>query len=158
MIIISDNSALSALAEIGLLDLLPALFGEIVIPEAVRRECEHEGAPQVLRDWIAREPAWVRIVADPTDFLLETGSLGPGEAAAISLAWKHRGRSRLILDEKRGRRVAEALGLPRTGVLGILGDAAQLGLVDFEEAVARLRAVGFHLAEAVIDAVPKRLI
>jgi len=39
VIVISDNSALSALAETDLLGLLPRLFGEVVIPEAVRREC-----------------------------------------------------------------------------------------------------------------------
>lgn len=157
MIIISDNSALSALAEIGLLDLLPALFGEVVIPKAVRLECEHERAPQALRNWIAGKPAWIRVVADPTELLLETASLGPGEAAAISLAWAHRQDCRLILDEKRGRRVAGALGLQMTGVLGLLGDAASVGLVDFEEAVNRLRTVDFRMAEAVIEAVRQRL-
>jgi predicted nucleic acid-binding protein len=157
VIIISDNSALSALSEIGLLDLLPAVFGEVVIPEAVRKECEHERAPQVLRKWIALQPGWVRIVADPAELLVETANLGPGEAAAISLAWEHRRDCRLILDEKRGRRVAEALGLQMTGVLGIIGEAACLGLVDFEEAVKRLRAADFRMAEAVIEAVRKRL-
>ena len=48
VIIISDNSALSALAEIGYVDLLPGLFGRITIPEAVQRECSHPGAPALL--------------------------------------------------------------------------------------------------------------
>jgi predicted nucleic acid-binding protein len=38
VIVISDNSALSALAETGLLELLPRLLGEVSIPDAVRRE------------------------------------------------------------------------------------------------------------------------
>lgn len=38
MTVICDNSALSALAEVELLDLLPRLFGFVIIPEAVRRE------------------------------------------------------------------------------------------------------------------------
>lgn len=157
MIIISDNSALSALAEIGLLELLPSLFGEVTIPEAVRRECEHEGAPQALRDWIASPPAWVRLSADPETVLQETANLGPGEASAISLAWQQRWNSRLILDEKRGRRVAGALGLQMTGVMGIIGEAAKRGFVDFEDAVSRLESVGFHLSEAVVEAVRRRL-
>jgi predicted nucleic acid-binding protein len=35
MIVISDNSPLSALAEAGLIDLLPKLYHEVVIPAAV---------------------------------------------------------------------------------------------------------------------------
>lgn len=38
MIVVSDNSALSALAEAGLAHLLPRLFGTVVIPEAVYQE------------------------------------------------------------------------------------------------------------------------
>jgi hypothetical protein len=45
VIVISDNSALSALAEAGLTDLLPRLFGTVVIPEAVHRESSHPRAP-----------------------------------------------------------------------------------------------------------------
>lgn len=157
MIIISDNSALSALAEIGLLELLPSLFGEVTIPEAVRRECEHEGAPQALRDWIAGTPEWIWISTDPETFLPETANLGPGEASAISLAWEHRWDSRLILDEKRGRRVAGALGLQMTGVLGVIGEAAKQGLVDFDDAVSRLESVGFNMSDAVVEAVRSRL-
>ncbi len=157
MIVISDNSALSALAEIGLLELLPSLFGEVTIPDAVRRECEHEGAPQALRDWIAGTPEWVRISTDPETFLPETANLGPGEASAISLAWEHRRNSLLILDEKRGRRVAGALGLRMTGVLGIIGEAAKQGLVGFDDAVSRLESVDFHMSDAVVEAVRRRL-
>lgn len=157
MIIISDNSALSALAEIGLLELLRSLFGEVTIPEAVRRECEDAGAPQALRDWIAGMPEWIRISKDPETILPETANLGPGEASSISLGWEHRCNSCLILDEKRGRRVAGALGLQMTGVLGIIGEAAKQGLVDFDDAVSRLESVGFHMSDAVVEAVRMRL-
>ena len=157
MIIISDNSALSALAEIGLMGLLPSLFGEVMIPEAVRLECEHEGAPLTLRDWIADPPDWLHIAADPETFLPETTNLGRGEASAISLAWECGMNSCLILDEKRGRRVAEALGLRMTGVLGLIGDAARQGLVDFDDAVNQLKSVDFRISDAVIDAVRRRL-
>jgi len=53
MIIVSDNSALSALAEINLLSLLPTLFGEVAITESVQRECQNCSAPEALRLWIA---------------------------------------------------------------------------------------------------------
>lgn len=155
--VISDNSALSALAESELLHLLPRLFGEVFIPEAVRWECEHPNAPTLLRGWIANPPGWVRIISDPECLLPETHGLGPGEAAAITLAWTNRTTSKLILDEKRGRCVAQALGLPMTGVLGIIGTAAMLGWVEFEDAVLRLEEIGFHMSDDVIAAVRQRL-
>ncbi len=157
MIVISDNSALSALAEADLLGLLPRLFGIVIIPEAVRGECAHPRAPQPLRDWIRQPPDWLQIVPNPAEFLMETQGLGPGEAAAITLACKNRKSSRLILDEKRGRRVAEALGLPKIGVIGIIGEAAELGWLDFEETIERIQQTGFHMSETVIEAVRRNL-
>ena len=99
MIIISDNSALSALAETHLLSLLPTLFGEVSITESVQQECQNGGAPEALRLWIANPPAWIHIAADPAILLPETANLGAGEASAISLAWEHRQDCLLILDE-----------------------------------------------------------
>ena len=98
-------------------------------------------------------PAWIHIAAIPVVLLPGTANLGAGEASTITLAWEHRQDCFLILDEKRGRRVAAALGLPKTGVLAILADAANQGLVDFEEVVGRLAAVGFHMSESVISQV-----
>ena len=56
-------------------------------------------------------PDWISIVPDASSYLAETGALDAGEASAITLAWQLRDSSLLILDEKRGRKVATALGL-----------------------------------------------
>jgi len=157
MIVICDNSAFSALAEAELLDLLPQLFGFVMIPEAVRRECAHPNAPKSLRDWINEEPRWLQVAPDPVTLLIETRGLGSGEAAAISLAWECGNTSILILDEKRGRRVAQMLGLSLIGVIGIIGEAALRGWLDFDEAVTRIQGCGFHVSEAVIEAVRRKL-
>lgn len=158
MLIISDNSALSALAETGLMDLLPALFGRIVITGSVLSECSAQGPPPELRSWISRPPDWLSIVPDPVVLLDETACLDSGEAASITLAWGNRPESFLILDERRGRRVAQALGLPMAGVMAIIADAANLGLVDFEDALQRLLSVGFQVSDEVIAAVRRRLV
>ncbi len=157
MIVVSDNSALSALAEAGLIDFLPRLFGTVVVPEAVYRETLHPGAPGLLREWGKLPPKWLKVVPNPPTLLAETEGLGPGEAAAITLAWENRTASMLILDEKRCRRVAEALGLPKTGVLGIIGEAAGRGLLDFDEAIERIVKTGFRIHQPLIDVVRSRL-
>lgn len=104
MIVISDNSALSCLAEMGELDLLSRLFGKVVVTESIRREASHANAPEALRSLFANLPEWISVMGDEVPFLEETGALDAGEASAVTLAWRHRSTSLLILDEKRGRR------------------------------------------------------
>ena|ERR1035437_8432739 len=151
MLVISDNSALSALAEMELIEVLPRVVGPVTVPASVARESLHPGALEALRAWIALPPAWLTVMPDTVELLEETNVLGAGEAAAITLAWHHRGSSQLILDEKRGRTVAKALGLPVTGLLAILVQAAIAGAVDFEDALARLLATGFRLSPALAE-------
>jgi predicted nucleic acid-binding protein len=96
-------------------------------------------------------PDWVSVIPDQTPYLEETAALDAGEASAITLAWQHRASSLLILDEKRGRRVASALGLEITGTAGLLMDAASEGLIDFEDAFQRLAATGFRLSDRILE-------
>ena len=54
--------------------------------------------------------------------------LDPGEAEAIALAETYPD-ARLLIDEKKGRRVARALGLRQTGTAGVLLVAKKAGLI-----------------------------
>jgi predicted nucleic acid-binding protein len=156
MIVIADNSPLSALAEIGEVELLKRLYGRIVIPESVAIEAAHSRAPVALREWIATRPMWLELVSDPGDLLPETATLGAGEAAAISLAWNHRSSALLILDDLAARRLAVAMGLQITGVGGILVAAARLGFLDFEETLEKLQQTSFRLGDSIVEELRRR--
>lgn len=156
MIIISDTSALSCLAELGELDLLHQLYGTVTITATVQREALQAGAPAALQQFVATPQAWLMIVADVQPYLQETSALDPGEASAITLAWHHRDSSLLIMDEKRGRRVSAALGLRITGAAGVLTDAAAAGLIDFEAAFQRLADTKFRLAAPLVEVLRQR--
>jgi predicted nucleic acid-binding protein len=151
VIVISDNSVLSCLAEIGELDVLRRLYGKVHVTETVRCEAVHPSAPESLRNLILSRPDWISVVSEVGMYLEETGSLDPGEASSITLAWEHRDSSLLILDERRGRRVASALGLRITGTAGLLTDAAFAGLVDFDDVFARLSQTGFRLSPQIVE-------
>lgn len=151
MWVLCDNSSLSALAELDLMEVLYRILGPIAIPASVAAESGHRGAPEALREWIAHPPHWLTLLPDPIECLEETLVLGAGEAAAITLAWLHRESSYLVLDEKRGRTIAKSLGLRVTGLLAILTQAAICGLLDFEEVLARLTATGFRLTPSLIE-------
>jgi predicted nucleic acid-binding protein len=156
VIIVSDNSALSCLAELGELELLHRLFGTVTITATVHQEARHPRAPEALRRFFDHPPAWLVILPDVRPFLEETLALDPGEASSITLAWQHRTSSLLILDEKRGRKVSQALGLRITGAAGLLCDAARAGLIDFDDVFRRLAQTSFRLGAAVVETLRQR--
>lgn len=151
MIVVSDNSVLSCLAKIGELDLLRKLYGKITVTESIRAEASHASAPEDLGKLFSTLPEWISVVADPSPLLEEMEGLDQGEASAITLTWQNRSTSLLILDEKRGRKVATALGLRITGTAGLLTDAAEAGLIDFEEVFLRLSRTDFRLSPQVVE-------
>jgi predicted nucleic acid-binding protein len=157
VIVISDNSPLSALAEIGMLDLLEAVFGEVVIPASVAREACHPGAPRELRDWMSNLPPWVSIVADPSHILPEAQVLGAGEAAAITLASGNRQESLVILADLLARETCASLALTVIGTAGVLLEAANAGLIEFHDAMARLQETSFRLSPRIIAALERKL-
>ena len=53
MIVVFDTSPLLYLCLIDLLKLLPELYGQIVIPEAVEAEIVAPGAPAAFRAWVS---------------------------------------------------------------------------------------------------------
>lgn len=150
MTVIADNSPLSALAEIGLHNVLHELFGIVTVPETVASESTHLRAPEALRSFMQKPPAWIHKVPDPT-LLPETIALDPGESAAISLAWNCLPDVLLIVDDLAARHLSAALGIRHTGTAGLLLTAAQRGLVDFELAITKLQATRFRLASRIVD-------
>lgn len=112
MIVVSDTSPLTALLTIGAAEILPRLFGEVVIPEAVRDELlrNHPTLPDWIRVAAVKNPSAARRLARWVDL---------GEAEAIELA-KELHADRLLIDERKGRRLATAEGVPIIGLLGVV--------------------------------------
>jgi predicted nucleic acid-binding protein len=61
MIVVSDTSPINYLLLIDRIDLLPRLFEQIIIPEAVCDEMFAPAAPQILQQWIATPPPWLTV-------------------------------------------------------------------------------------------------
>ena len=96
MIIVSDTSSISNLLQIGLIDILHVLYGEITITSAVRRELYHlpDQEKQIEQmDWIkVKTPQDQGMIVQ----LLEEVDLG--EAESIVLAMEEQAKY-LIIDE-----------------------------------------------------------
>jgi len=153
MLVVADSSPLNILVRTGLEGVLPALFGAVVIPPEVRTELAQPGTPEAVRAFIAQPPAWlaVRVAAS---YQIYQG-LGAGESAAIALAAEVRADA-LLIDEKKGRRVAVDRGLRVIGTLGALELGAQRGIIDLPTAAERLRQTDFRIDPRLIEAAIQR--
>jgi predicted nucleic acid-binding protein len=136
---VSDTSPLLALYQIGRLDLMPDLFGEVVVPPAVARELEPS---------IPTLPSWIRVVQAP---LLSSiaSHRGAGERDAIALA-VHLSADYIIVDDRQGRRIPRSLGLNVIGSLGLLVRARRRGLTDaVRPEMDAMIASGLYASEAL---------
>jgi hypothetical protein len=153
MPVVSNTSPLLNLAIIGQLSLLQRQFGKITIPPAVLRELRlKEDLPgsQAVRESL--EAGWLQVekIKELTLAQVLRRDLDEGESEAIALALQIEAE-RVLLDEREGRRMAKAVGLNVTGVLGILLRAQREGtLSSLRKVMDELREkAGFRIAAAL---------
>jgi predicted nucleic acid-binding protein len=143
MIVVSDTTAITSLLQINQCDLLAKLYGEVVIPAAVRDEllAAHPSLPEFLS---------VRTVRQQADVQLLRADIDIGEAEAIVLA-KELAADLLLVDETEGRRVALLEGVNIIGLLGVLVQAKRKGLLfSVRDTTAKLESVAeFRVADDV---------
>jgi predicted nucleic acid-binding protein len=127
--IVCNAGPLISLARIGRLDLLPSLFGEIIVPPAVHREVTSDDS--LPGAGVLAQADWLKIaeVKDRRSVERLLSSLDAGEAEVLILARQL--ETTAAMDERRGRYLAAELGVPHTGTVGILLAAKQAGLVPF---------------------------
>lgn len=140
---------------IDLIDLLPELYGRVVIPQAVREELAAPEAPAIVQTWITQPPDWLEIQTFSGQIDSELSQLDPGECEAIALA-EQLGASLILLDERVARQMALSRGLEIIGLLGILGVAANRNLVNFASAIERLQETNFYVSPRLIQSLLKR--
>ena len=124
-----DTTILLYLGRIGQIRLLPALFDSVWVPETVCLELDM--GRLLRRDTVdPRDLPWAALASVSQALIdaLPPSRLGPGEMAVIAFASAHPGCV-AGLDDMHARRVAEALGLPVAGTLGLLVRAKRAGLV-----------------------------
>ena len=145
--LVCDTTILLYLGRIGQIDLLPALFAPVYVPEQVTLELD---MGRLLRPNIInpRSFAWADLVSVSQVLIdsLPPNRLGTGERAVIAYAQAHQGDV-AGLDDLRARQVAEGIGLKVTGMLGILLHAKESGLIPaVKPLVDDVTAQGFRLS------------
>jgi predicted nucleic acid-binding protein len=152
---VSDTSPLNYLVLIDQINLLPQLYGRVLIPESVLDELSAIGTPQLVRNWATNLPDWIEVSpATPTDDGGLT-RLHAGERDAILLASSVHADA-VLLDERRGRQEAENRGLKVIGTLGVLVDAHDRGLIDLRATIDALQQTSFHASPKLLASIVDR--
>ncbi|HEV3038353.1 MAG TPA: DUF3368 domain-containing protein [Candidatus Angelobacter sp.] len=152
MIVVADTSPLNYLVLLGEADTLPAIYGRVLIPNAVLTELRNPNAPAAVLAWSTSPPTWLEIHKIQKLDLSLPAELGTGEREAISLALAVHS-DLLLIDELAGREQAEARNLQVAGTLAVLLRAGIMGLLDFPQALEKLQRLGFRVSQDIIAAV-----
>jgi predicted nucleic acid-binding protein len=121
------------------------LFSEVLVPPAVLREI---AAGSAIPRWILERP-----LSQPIGPQILGASLGPGESEAVALALEVKS-GWIILDERPARRVAQGLGLPVIGTLGIFLAGKRRGLLAVvRPTLDALAERGFRIAPKLYERV-----
>ncbi len=104
-------------------------IGKIIIPQAVFDEIVLAGAGKPGASEV-REISWIEIRRTTNQLAVRSLQLelDAGDAEAMALAAELKA-DLLLLDERKGRVGAERLGLRFVGLLGVLAEAKQRGLI-----------------------------
>ena len=106
--------------------------------------------PRFFSKYLFHPPAWI-VVKSPHSRLASTVALDGGEADALSLT-KELGITDILIDERRGRKIAQREGLIPLPTLAVLKRAAMQGLLELPTALAKLQQTNIRLSQKHIDA------
>lgn len=148
-VVVADSGPLIALTILDQLSVLDHLFATVFLPEEVFNECivkpESIGAKEIA----LAVDAGIFTVVDPPDnstFLSLSRILDPGEAAAITLAEEK--KSVLLIDERKGRKIALAREVEIIGTGAILIHAKRKGVIsEVRPSLDALQGQGYRLSQ-----------
>lgn len=143
--IIADTSCLILLERIQSLFILESLYGEIVI------------TPEIATEYGLPLPEWVSIQTTTSEDqkTVLRASLDLGEASAIALALELND-CLLILDDLKGKKMAELLGFATTGSLGIIVRAKANGVIPaVRPLLERIKSTNFRMTEQLEQVILK---
>ncbi len=154
MKIVSDASPLIALAKINQFDLLPRLFGSIIITPEVYAEVVVAGAGLAGAEETSKA-SWIEVqhIRNPVDLSAARTrfALGIGELSTLVLA-KAVQANLILIDDLEARRLALAEGLKPQGTVGILEACFARGyLADLQQAFRDLLTQGIYLNRAFLN-------
>lgn len=129
-LVVADAGPLIALARVDQLHCLRPVLGQVLVPQKVREECLRGAQRDDELVLVAALTGGfdLQLVDDSVRPEVEARELDPGEVSVLSVALE-RGCG-VLIDDRRGRRAADALGIPFIGTVGVLVLAKRHGLLS----------------------------
>lgn len=139
--LILDTSCLIILSKIEELELLRGISNKVYVTPVI-----HSEYGQPLPEWV--------LVSKPENTqyqkILEL-DLDQGEASAIALSMEIQD-SILILDELKGRKIAERLNLKFSGTFGVILKAKQTGLIkSVKPVIDKMKLTDFRFSDRLFE-------
>ena len=151
MILVADCSALIALSACGQLELLEKLFEIVVVPEAVYQEATVADKKEARQLKTFLQGKVRKVDISQYVFLDAFADLGETEAM---LLYKQLTADKLLIDDKRGRKVAKINNISIIGSLGVLLAAKERGLItEIAPMLKLIERSDVHLAENLVKMV-----
>ena len=137
--IISDTSCFIILTNIGKLELLHKVYGQILT------------TPEIAAEFGEPLPAWVEIVEANDKYrqtILEL-QIDKGESSAIALALETPD-STVILDDYKARKIAERLGITLTGTICVIIKAKMKGTIpSVKPLLEKIKQTDFRMSAEI---------
>ena len=149
--VVVNASPLICLFKSGLVDLFPALFKNVAVPEAVINELMAKGTTDFAAQTLISN-SWIRkigtIAIDPR---VASWDLGDGENAVLSFALKNR-EFFAVMDDREARRCAKSLQCRYIGTLGMVALAKKRGVIhSVRETLGRIQNAGLWVSESLVN-------
>lgn len=147
---VPDASPLIILSKIERVELLPRLYGQVLVTpwvwdEAVTKGKTMGAADAAYLESTAGELQFITVKLTPdektlAERLTKEGRIHLGEASMLSVAKQRKAIA--ILDEKEARTIAIGLGIAHIGTVGVLYETFLHKLVSYGELVELLEKLG----------------
>lgn len=141
MAVILDTSCLIVLSKINQINIIGKLFKDVVIPEAVADEFGED-----LPDFIK-----IKKVKSKNLKKMASAFLDKGESEVIAFALESSADG-IVIDEKKGRKVAKELNIKVIGTIGLILLAYKKEIIkDPGVILKKMSQAGFYIPEKILN-------
>jgi uncharacterized protein len=150
LILIADSSALITLAVCDSLYLLDLLFKEVKVPRSVYREVIRESKKEAdkLKDYLLNK---IVNLENERSIIIKEGTIEIGELEAMVL-YKQLNANRLLVDDRRARKVAELNQIKIIGSLGVLLLSKKEGhITNIKSRIEMIKNSDIYLSEELLQ-------
>lgn len=140
-----DSSALIVLGKLSLLNILPHLCDNLIIPDGVANEILNGPEEDKAKSWIKKDGRKYQRNIGPISLNIASWDLGAGETEVISHCHSNT-QYVAIIDDRAAKKCAETFAIKVKGTLAIIISAKKKGLIpEVKPILDQMLEYGFRI-------------